>query len=585
MERGGNSRQAMRYKTTVRVEVDPTDDGTYRMAGGLQPVSMPMPATRTTIRRLVDQATLDVIEQAASVVTRAPLGTVVMNDAVTAEDLKAEWISKPVVRLVQAVGILSSDPLNNKSIGRGKVTRRLERVAARAVEVADLYDFLSFFRSEVLSEVWLPVLRASVEAAAHLQAALTADTEAASEEACRQYEGLRKEFEAELYVILAAVAHTSDALELRMGGPKNYLRELFGIKARKLIRARGAWIDRIRRSGHDPRELVEARFAFLDSLDFSDDDYLRSYVNLAFRLAASWFPLLANRALQLTMRLLTEADTADQQSARDLVTSFFLSESSWIVASRPAYESAMNDYLRKDDRPAIVEALRRLSEGVLRPYGSLVASVAAISEGSAAVIPLAVAPTLGDLEQRLNPERSSIEALILPLIRREWRNADAHARAAVGPTGELNLRLDDGSIKQVVANEVFGHVTMLRSALDGVDAAFNIFHVTKAAPPSAPAIWPSLSKEMVHLLAQEAANRTVLLMVEDVTASGDKLEIRLAGRAARKKLRWMLDLLGRMTMGQYAEIAAVSRRGRTLAKVIRVSPGPALPDQVIYWPV
>jgi hypothetical protein len=569
----------------MRVEVETTDDGTYRMAGGLQPVSKPPPATRTAIMRLVDQAALGAIEQAANVVATAQPGTVVVNDAVTAEDLKAEWIRKPVVRLVQAVGILSSDPLDKKSIGRGKVKKRLERVAARAAEVADLYDFLSFFRSEILSEVWLPVVRASIEVAADLQATLTADTEAASEEACRRYESLRQEFEAELYVVLAGAAYTSDALELRMPSHKNYLRELFWIKAKRLVRARGAWIDRIRRSGSDPREVVEARFAFLGSLDFSDDDFLRNYSYLAFRLASSWFPLLANRALQLTMRLLIEADTADPGPTRDLVTSFFRNEASWIVASAPAYESAMSDYLNKDDRPAIVEALRRLSEGVLRPYGSLVATVAATTRGgSAAVVPLAVAPTLGDLERRLDPERSAIEAFILPLIRREWRNADAHARAVVGPTGQLSLRLDDGSVEQVDANQVFGHVAMLRSALDGVDAAVNIFHAAKAAPPSASVMWVPRSKEMIRNFAQEAADRTVLGTVEDVAVSGDKLEVRLAGRAPRAELRSMLALIGRMTMGQYAEISAVSKRGRTLAKVIRVNPGPALPTQLIYRP-
>lgn len=572
----------------MRVQVDKADDGTFRMAGGLHPLSRPTSATRTAIRRLVNQATLDAVNRAADIVATTEPGEAVANNWMTIEDLKAEWIRKPVVRLVQAVGVLSSDPLNNRSIGRGMVKRRLERVAARAAEVADLDGFLSCFSCEMLSDVWLPVVRASVEAAAHLQVALTADTDAVSAEACDRYESLRQQFEAELYVFLAAAPYLDpDELDITMPTHEGYLGELFGIDRKDLrdmkSRTTSVFIDLIRRSGLDPRALIETRFAFLGSLDFSDDEFVRAYSFLAFRLADSPFPLMAHRSLQLAARLLTDADIADQQSTRALVTSFFRKEASWIVASAPAYENAKQRYLHAQDLPAIVEALRSLSEGVLRPYGSLIAAVAAIRAGSVPVIPLVVAPTLGALEQRLDPERSAIEAFILPLICREWRNADAHAQATVGPTGQLILKQDDGSVEEAGANHVFAGTEMLRSALDGIDAAVNIFFMTKAVPSSPlDREVAQFSKEMIRNLVREAAHRAGQEEVVNVAVSQDRLEITLVKPASRSELETMLVVIGRMTWGQYREVSAVNKKGRILANVVRLDPEPAHPFFLTY---
>src|SRR5207237_9568453 len=135
---------------------------------------------------------------------------------------------------------------------------------------------------------------------------------------------------------------------------------------------------------------------------------------MVFRLVDSRFPLLAHRSLQLTSQLLAAADETDSDEARELVWTFLSTESSWIVASAPPFEAAMTAYLLGDDLPAIVEGLRTLSEGVLRPYGSLVCALAEIVEGLSPSVPLTVVQTIGELEQRVRPQRSSIEALLSP---------------------------------------------------------------------------------------------------------------------------------------------------------------------------
>jgi hypothetical protein len=503
------------------------------------------------------------------------------------EDLKTPWLREPVLRLVRAVGNLSGDPLDDKTIGRGKVRKKLDRVATRAAEVAEVYVFLAHFCSEILSEIWLPLVGATVEAAGSLQMTLTAETDEESNDARERYEALRDEFETELYAVLGAMQFLdAEALDIEMPSYEDYHREVLGVEPKDLAttRATGGWADRLRHAGTDPESLVSERFAFLDSLgDLSDAEVLNCYGRMALRLVDSHFPLLAHRSLHLTTQLLAAADGTDAATTRELVWNLLTTESSWIVASAPQYEEAMRSYLEDGELPAIVEALRTLSEGVLRPYGSLVCALAEIVEGSCPAVPLAVVPTIGELEQRIRSQRSSIEALLAPLIRREWRNADAHERAVAGPAGDLILRLEDGSVEQVDANHIFGETAMLRSVLDGIDAAANIFFAINLMERK-PAADPlrSLSKEMILNLAREAAQRNLRGTVETISVSAETLTVTFVGKAARADLENTLAWIGRMTMGRQSQVSAVNEKGKLLASVTRLTPGPAEPEFLVY---
>jgi len=561
------------------------EDGTYRMTdGGLQPASMPSSATRSSIRRLVPQETLDAIEQSAEATTIAGPKSAAVNDVQTIEELKADWLCGPVVRLIQAVGLLSRD-LSSKSIGRGTVTKRIERVASRAAEVADVYEFLSCFRSDLLEDVWLPIVRASTQIAADLKTALTADTDGESSDACDHYEELRHQFEEEGYSFLARLPNLSSTLALP-SSREEYLSEIFGADLGSFDSdATGAGLDRFRAAGLDPSEVAQSRFAFLDSLDFREEEFFRSYSFFAIRLADSECPLLAHRSLQLSARLLGEADEAEPERTRDLVISFFQHEASWVVASAPAYEKALRDYIENGELLAVVEALRHLSEGVLRPYGSLIAAIAETMSASSASGPLAVAPTLGELEQRLDGRRSEIEALIVPLVRREWRNADAHARATVSPTGQLAVRLDDGSTEEINPDAVHRDVAMLRSVLDGIDAAVNLFFATTvvAASDLSGPFSPG-SKEMTRNVVVEAVHRMGHGPVTNVAVSEEELQVTLKSVRSRGELENVLFWLGRVTLGRYPMVSAVDEEGNTLAKMARICHESHNPEDVVYLP-
>jgi hypothetical protein len=565
-----------------------TADGRVEMENGLQPAPQPGLEQRAAIRRVVAQDTLDSIQSSAQLVGSAHPDGIILHDALMIEDLKPEWLREPVLRLVRAVGNLSGDPLDNKSVGGGKVRKKLDRVATRAAEVAEIYTFLAQFSSEILDETWLPVVGSAVEAAAHLQMTLTADTDEESNDARQRYEALRETFETELYALLGTIQFlTPEALDMTMPSHEEYYREVLGVNPKDLYdvtRAAGGWADRLRHAGTDPASLVSNRFAFLDSLDkLTDEEVLDCYVRMVFRLVDSRFPLLAHRSLKLTSQLLAAADETDSDEARELVWRFLSSESSWIVASAPPFDAAMTAYLVDDDLPAIVDALRTLSEGVLRPYGSLVCALAELVEDRSRAAPLTVVQTIGELEQRVRPQRSSIEALLSPLIRREWRNADAHERAVAGPAGDLILRLEDGSIEQVDANRVFGETAMLRSVLDGIDAAVNIFFATKELyERPLPDPLPQLSKEMILNLAREAVQRSIPGTVREVEVSAEALTITFVGKASRADLQSTLALIGRMTMGRHSELSAQNEKGKLIASVSRLTPGPGPPAQLVY---
>jgi len=178
-----------------------TADGRVEMENGLQPAQQPGLERRAAIRRVVAQDTLDSIQSSAQLVESAQPSGILLHDALMIEDLKPEWLREPVLRLVRAVGNLSGDPLDNKSIGGGKVRKKLDRVATRAAEVAEIYTFLAYFSCEILDETWLPVVGAAVEAAASLQMTLTAETDEDSNDARQRYEALRNAFETELYAL------------------------------------------------------------------------------------------------------------------------------------------------------------------------------------------------------------------------------------------------------------------------------------------------------------------------------------------------------------------------------------------------
>jgi hypothetical protein len=346
---------------------------------------------------------------------------------------------------------------------------------------------------------------------------------------------------------------------------------LFGLRAEDIVAGYGDWSKRLRSSGIDPREIAQRQLGYLN---LPSGELPEVYVNFAFRLPLSGFPLLAHRFMYLTTELAASAADVDSSAAHRAVLAFFRTEAAWVMAAGPRYEEAMSAYLEDRDRPAILDAYRRLCEGVFRPYASLLCTLAEIKLGTAASVALVVEPTLGAIEQRL--QRVAVEPacrLLASFLRGDLRNADAHARAAVGGSGELIVRLTDGRHEAVVPNHVWATTQSLRSALDGVDSAINVFFATNAVYAATPDDFPSfMSEQMVQELARRAAHDFTNGTISSLRIDRGRLSATFVGEATEAQLNLMLRSLAVAAGNQFEELAAVSADGRLLYRLTRNDP-------------
>jgi hypothetical protein len=453
-----------------------------------------------------------------------PQGVPLPEDRVI-EDVKHEWLTKPVVDLLRSLEKLAIvDPLDDAQVGQ-LLRNRVRRVLLRMEPVRELVAFLGNFESEVvalLRDAAIDALGASY----FLIVALTADDDLAASDAHEDlahfqervteaqviFEGLPRG-NAEEMGIEALSATDLSALVLGERLPHANWRDNVDALAQS-----GRFFDV---GGRQFRHILPTPGPELNGPNF---------VSLALRMGTNVFPLLAHRALYLTWNLLRRSEATNDVATRDLVAEFLRDESGWIMASSEPYENALRDYLEKDDRLAILEALRALSEGVLRPYGSLLVALHAIASGAQRMSP-PIAPALGDLSQRFAPVKEPSVKLLESFVRADMRNAIAHQRAAVGGGGELIIRNEDGTLTTLIPNHVFGTTAGLRSALDGVDVAVSLYFGHAVTPHLDPRTFRArfMSTQTIHFMANVAATEHTRGVITAVDARDGVLTLTYEG--------------------------------------------------------
>jgi hypothetical protein len=556
------------------------------MIGGLGPTPEANADQRARLRWVLRPETVNAILMTKDRVEQRTFGEIPIDDAVTAEDLKLEWLRNPAVRLIQSIGLLAASGLDGKPFG--KLPRRFERIASSVAEVTELGDFLSHFDSEILRELWLPILDAAVFAAADLALALTAEDDGEARRAHSLYEAQRDEFETTHYGLLSGLRFMNPQdLGLEFPSARDHAKKIFGVDlfSRKLRKRHGHQARHLQEAGYDPKNVADQQFSYIGPLEVPEES-VANYLDFAIRIGSTRFPLLAHRAVYLTNQLVREASSREPKLVHAFVERFFKHEATWVMASGPKFDQALHAYLEDDNRPAVVEALRILSEGVLRPYGSLICALGEVLEGDPPTA-FSVEPTLGALERRVGALDHPAARLLASFVPRELRNADAHESATTGASGELIIRNDDRTTQTVDANDVFGRTASLRSALDGVDVAVNLFFATDlmetANLHNTPEDW---SLETLTGLAREAAHQRTRGTVERVESDNGVLTVIYRGRARTQELGDMLAALAGMTYGYFRKLVVANRRGRVLAQLERmiVEPThegdlPHIPDQ------
>ena len=223
----------------------------------------------------------------------------------------------------------------------------------------------------------------------------------------------------------------------------------------------------------------------------------------------------------------------------------------------------MQAYLN-GDRPAILDGYRRLCEGILRPYASLLCALEETRRGTPPA-QLTVEPTLGAMEQRLRrcKSDSACGRRLFPSPRPPQRGRPRTCRCS--GSGDLVVRLIDGSHETVIPNHIWAATQALRSALDGIDSASNIFFAEAVAPSAKPEDYPKLiSEPMVAEFARRAAHEYTEGTVSEVRIEGGQLTATFVGAASDDQLYLMLMHLASAAHDAFSELIVVTEHGDEL---------------------
>jgi hypothetical protein len=498
---------------------------------------------RDVARRAIGKGLLEQVSALADVILEEPAGKAApLPDQTSFEDFKHDWLRDPMMALLRETDKLAAMDLEDDSkLGR-HLRRRANNVALRAQRVAELVAFLRNLDSEFV-KIARDAGCSAVAAVDCLFRSLTADDDAEAAEAAEKYRALLDEPIREDRLLLEYLPYaTPEEFGFSELAETELTEILFGVG----FDPSGRWHDTAAALSKqfDLFDLARKQLGYLDPHPHRDPAFGENYLQLATRLGASQFPVLAHRAAFLTTDLLERADLVDRAATSQLVGGFYMTEAPWIIESDSTYRPAMLDYLENDNRAAVLQALRALSEGVLRPYGSLLIALAAAAHGQRPES-VTVESTLGTLADRFSSLTHPIFGLLRRFINPELRNADAHLRAAVGGSGELIVRKEDGSTAAVNANHVYGATTGLRSALDGVDAAVNLYFAREVVPTldverDRPGF---ISNEMLLLYARMAAGQYTSGTVAAVDAREGTLTVTFEGDGRHDQFESMLHHL------------------------------------------
>jgi len=533
-------------------------------------MQVPSAKRRATLRRAVGAELLLRTRRLDAERNTVEKPTVRLDDFSLFEDLRHDWIRGPILSLQEATRRLASTEVaDDLEVGR-LLRKRVSSIVSRGETVREILEFLLCFESSLLMDLIIPAARRSLEAAVCLVTAYTAEGDSSARKGAKTFAQLRERLIDEDEIVLKAIPRMdSSDIGIEMPTGSEQIKTLFSddldIDEEIYARGQAQLAKELRAAGHDLKEIGAHQLGYLISPDRIPPGFEGTFVGLAFRLGFSQFPLLAHRAAYLTWKLLTRAAAIDGTGTNELIESFYGEEAAWIVASAPRYEQAMDRYRLNDELPAIVEAYQRLAEGVLRPYGSLLVALDDLARKRPTLEPL-VALTIGGLEQRFENRVEAVIELLRLFVQRELRNADAHARTAVGGRGELIVRDEDGRPMTVIANHVFGATAGLRSALDGIDVAVNLFFCAYVAPSTSRNGPYSgfISEEMLAAIALLAAAEYTEGTIIDIQARGGLLRLTFVGESTEAGLDNMLRHIARASHDAFNELQAVNENGSLL---------------------
>jgi hypothetical protein len=477
------------------------------------------------------------------------------------EDLKHDWLTGPILDLYGGLEALAGIDVESDAVGR-QLRPAAGRLLEQGAQVRELLEFLICFDGDLVQmivDAAADGLKAFECAAIWMVGADPQAADAAGRVAGETFHRIATEHE----VILRGLP-LATAADLGIDTPnrEDAFRHLFAVSESVKDTWHQTCVSLVA-LGYDLADLGARQLPYLDA--YPESGFAESYLRLAWEIGTSSYPLLAHRAAYLTHDLLNHAFAADRLETGRRIAAFLVDQAGWITAAGPRYKAALDRYLDDDDKPSIVEAYRLLAEGILRPYATLVHILA--KPGTA---PITLYTTLGEVEGGLTRTDVRIADLLLRFVEPVLRNADAHANVAVAASGDVIVRLSDGSSTPLNPNHVYGKAVGLRAALVGVDVAVNLAFtkvVTEILPPSEPYRPKVVSEAILLHWARLGAEEFTAGSVTGVEIGERALRLTFVGTAGDDELRAMVVRLAALVSEEVDSILVVSESGALLAEL------------------
>jgi hypothetical protein len=300
------------------------------------------------------------------------------------------------------------------------------------------------------------------------------------------------------------------------------------------------------------------------------DHSAANYLMLAVKLGLSFFPLLAHRSAFLTAELIAKCAAHDSRATGRLLLEFNAQQAGRINGAGATYERLLAESDSDESGYVLPDAYRTLAEGIFRPYASLLLLLQRLLDGEQ--VTFRPASVLSDVENHLSTLGAEFEALALRGLNRQLRNYEAHedvVRSSAGVIGVINKQ---GVFEPLDLDEVREQALQMRSFLDGVDVAANVWFVIVGLDAAIPT--NTVRTESLLLgIARTAATATTDGSVLDLTVKGDTLIIVYEGKAKDPDLGMLVQSLYRQ-LDPSTKTVRVEDKGGNLLLEQPVPPSP-----------
>jgi hypothetical protein len=418
-------------------------------------------------------------------------------------DVRSLWISQRLEKFHrQLVRFVGSDFASGRWVGR-RLRRRVAGLLRDAIEMAAFAEWLYQFDGDSLAGCYAVWTSQFAQSAARLVVLATSDDANELLQTARELEdGLNDAFD----WAFVLNGYLGDDFKSPPDEP-DVAEQLFGVAPLEPVENRAAAMRAYPGGAERLVEIAAPQFRVVWPgglrVPRGSADNL---VILALKLGAADVPLYANRVASLVGQLVQRAASVNAGAVGASINDFHRQQAGRIIAAGDRYWERLRLAYEAPDGIDILDAYHTLSEGVLRPYGSLLVGLTALADGHGSRTYRELA-TLGELKDLLGVSRDELVALADLCLDPALRNYRAHEDVVRTASGVWAIVLDGGETIDIDLPDVHWKTRLMRAFLDGVDVAVQVASINLAdlAGPAPGA--PVLTEALVRMFASVFGGR------------------------------------------------------------------------------